>query len=129
MLSGDADFNKMYNTAKSNYEDIITPYIRFANQEETFKFSLTGNKNGGDKDNAIPALAKAHIIIDEDDLANVKKFTRDFTADVRKEYAGTDDEIKKTKFSKIPKEFSRGEASFISAQCAKRITMKIHFLS
>ena len=51
MLSGDADFNKMYNTAKSNYEDIITPYIRFANQEETFKFSLTGNKNGGDKDN------------------------------------------------------------------------------
>ena len=52
--------------------------------------------SGGDKDNAIPSLAKAHIIIDEDDLANVKKFTRDFTADVRKEYAGTDDEIKIT---------------------------------
>ena len=51
MLTSDADFNKMYNTAKSNYEGIITPYIRFANQEEIFQFSLNGNKNGGDRAN------------------------------------------------------------------------------
>ena len=51
MLTSDADFNKMYNTAKSNYESIITPYTRFANQEENFRFSLDGNKNGGDRSN------------------------------------------------------------------------------
>lgn len=51
MLTSDADFNKMYNTAKNNYESIITPYTRFANQEQNFKFSLDGNKNGGDKSN------------------------------------------------------------------------------
>ena len=51
MLTSDADFNRMYNTAKSNYESIITPYTRFANQEETFRFSLDGNKNGGDRAN------------------------------------------------------------------------------
>ena len=51
MLTSDADFNRMYNTAKSNYESIITPYTRFANQDETFRFSLDGNKNGGDRAN------------------------------------------------------------------------------
>lgn len=51
MLTSDTDFNKMYNTAKANYESIITPYIKFANQKETFKFSLDGNKNGGDTSN------------------------------------------------------------------------------
>ncbi len=56
-------------------------------------YSLSG-VSGGAKGNAIPSLAKAHIIIDEDDLAGVKKFTRDFTADVKKEFAGTDDDLK-----------------------------------
>ena len=51
MLTSDADFNKMYSTAKANYESIITPYTRFANQEESFGFSLDGNKNGGDRAN------------------------------------------------------------------------------
>ena len=51
MLVSDTDFNKLYNTAKNNYENIITPYTRFANQEQNFKFSLDGNKNGGDRDN------------------------------------------------------------------------------
>ena len=71
----------------------------------TFRKQETIRKISGVRVNAIisrnefrfpPSLAKAHIIIDDDDLANVKKFTRDFTADVRKEYAGTDDEIKIT---------------------------------
>lgn len=51
MLTSDADFNKMYNTAKSNYESIITPYTRFDNQDETFRFDLSGNQNGGDRQN------------------------------------------------------------------------------
>ena len=51
MLVSDTDFNRMYMTAKNNYESIITPYTRFANQEQNFKFSLDGNKNGGDKAN------------------------------------------------------------------------------
>lgn len=51
MLTSDADFNKLYHTAKKNYESILTPYTRFANQKETFKFSLDGNKNGGDNVN------------------------------------------------------------------------------
>ena len=51
LLTSDAEFNKMYNTAKNNYESIITPYTRFGNQEENFKFSLDGNKNGGERDN------------------------------------------------------------------------------
>ena len=51
VLTSDAEFNKMYNTAKNNYESIITPYTKFGNQEENFKFSLDGNKNGGERDN------------------------------------------------------------------------------
>ena len=51
ILTSDAEFNKMYNTAKNNYESIIKPYTRFANQEQDFKFSLDGNKNGGNRDN------------------------------------------------------------------------------
>ena len=51
ILTSDAEFNKMYNTAKGNYESIIKPYTRFSNQEQEFRFSLDGNKNGGEKDN------------------------------------------------------------------------------
>ena len=51
MLKSDADFNKMYNLAKSNYESIITPYTRFENQEQDFRFSLDGKAGGGDKEN------------------------------------------------------------------------------
>ena len=51
ILTSDAEFNKMYNMAKNNYEAIIKPYTRFANQEQDFKFSLDGNRNGGDRDN------------------------------------------------------------------------------
>lgn len=51
ILTSDNEFNKMYNTAKNNYESIIKPYTRFANQEQDFKFSLDGNRNGGDRDN------------------------------------------------------------------------------
>ena len=53
-------------------------------------FSLV-DVSGGDKDNAIPAEAKAHLIVDEDDLETAKKFTKEFVAKVRREYAGTDD--------------------------------------
>ncbi len=51
MLTSDDDFNKMYHTAKSNYENIITPYLTFANQQEDFRFSLDGNPQGGDTSN------------------------------------------------------------------------------
>lgn len=51
MLTSDDNFNKMYNQAKSNYEDIITPYLTFANQEQEFRFSLEGEKDGGDTAN------------------------------------------------------------------------------
>ncbi len=51
MLTSDSDFNKLYHTAKNNYEEIITPYGAFANQEQDFKFSLDGNANGGDREN------------------------------------------------------------------------------
>lgn len=47
MLKSDADFNEMYSKAKANYEDIVTPYMTFANQAESFAFSLDGNKDGG----------------------------------------------------------------------------------
>lgn len=50
-MKDSTEFNKMYNTAKSNYESIITPYTKFANQKYTFKFSLDGNKNGADNEN------------------------------------------------------------------------------
>ncbi len=51
MLTNDDDFNEMYNMAKSNYEDIIEPYITFANQEQKFAFSLDGDEKGGQKSN------------------------------------------------------------------------------
>ena len=41
----------MYNTVKANYEDIIVPYITFANQEKPFAFSLDGDEKGGNKSN------------------------------------------------------------------------------
>lgn len=47
--------------------------------------------SGGEKDNAIPAASKAHLVIDEDDLEEAKKFTIEFTKAVKKEFAGTDD--------------------------------------
>ena len=50
ILSND-DFNKMYETAKANYQDIITPYMTFANQQEDFKFSLDGVAEGGETAN------------------------------------------------------------------------------
>lgn len=53
-------------------------------------FSLC-DVSGGDKDNVIPAASKAHLVIDEDDLEAAKTFTKEFTAAVKKEYAGTDD--------------------------------------
>lgn len=53
-------------------------------------FSLC-DVSGGDKDNVIPASSKAHLVIDDEDLEAVNSFTREFTAEVRKEYAGTDD--------------------------------------
>lgn len=37
ILSSDAKFNEMYEKAKANYEDIITPYMEFANQEKSFE--------------------------------------------------------------------------------------------
>lgn len=51
MLTSDDDFNEMYNTARFNYEDIITPYLTFANQEKEFNFNLSGNANGGETAN------------------------------------------------------------------------------
>ena len=47
---------------------------------------------GGEKDNAIPALAKAHIVIDEDDLAGIREAGEHFMETISREYAGTDDE-------------------------------------
>lgn len=51
MLTSDEDFNKMYNIVKANYEGIITPYVNFGNQEQNFRFSLDGDKDGGDFSN------------------------------------------------------------------------------
>lgn len=45
------EFNKMYETAKSQYEGIVTPYITFANQQESFGFSLDGTAQGGETAN------------------------------------------------------------------------------
>ena len=51
MLKSDEDFNKMYNIAKENYEDIVQPYMTFANQHKDFQFSLDGDENGGNTTN------------------------------------------------------------------------------
>lgn len=51
MLTSDEDFNKMYNKAKANYEDIVEPYMQFANQRSSFAFSLDGDKKGGQNTN------------------------------------------------------------------------------
>ncbi len=53
-------------------------------------FSLC-DVSGGGKDNVIPSAAKAHLVIDEDDLEAAKEFTKEFVASIRKEYAGTDE--------------------------------------
>lgn len=48
---------------------------------------------GGEKDNAIPAIAKARIVIDEEDYAEVVKFLISFQKEARSRYEGTDDGI------------------------------------
>ena len=50
-MSGSAKFNTLYNSAKRNYESVVTPSVNFKNQKKTFKFSLDGSKNGGDSTN------------------------------------------------------------------------------
>lgn len=62
MLKSDEEFNKMYNTAKANYEDIIVPYMKFSNQESDFKFSLDGEENGGNKANMSFEQFRSQII-------------------------------------------------------------------
>lgn len=49
---------------------------------------------GGEKDNVIPALAKARIVIDEEDYAEVAKFLSSFQKEARERYEGTDDGIR-----------------------------------
>ena len=55
--------------------------------QDTVPFSLE-HISGGEKDNAIAASAKAHLVIDEDDYASLDRFTRSFEAEIRSEYAG-----------------------------------------
>ncbi len=62
ILSSDAKFNEMYEKAKANYEDIITPYMEFANQEKSFVFSLDGNAKGGMKENMSFEQYRSQII-------------------------------------------------------------------
>ena len=62
MLKSDEDFNKMYNTAKANYEDIVVPYMKFANQTSDFTFSLDGEKDGGDRSNMSFEQFRSQII-------------------------------------------------------------------
>ena len=62
MMKSDEDFNKMYNKAKANYEDIVTPYTTFANQEKDFGFSLDGKKKGGNRVNMSFEQFRSQII-------------------------------------------------------------------
>ena len=59
---------------------------------EAFAISLC-DATGGEKDNAIPTLARARFVIDEDDFEEVKKYIDKFQASLRKEYAGSDEGI------------------------------------
>ncbi len=49
--------------------------------------------SGGDKDNAIPYSAKAHLVADEEDYPLIEKYAEKFQRDARAEYAGIDDGI------------------------------------
>ncbi len=62
MFTNSQDFNRLYSTAMSNYNDIITPYTRFVNQEQDFRFSLSGNANGGDEENMSFEQFRSQII-------------------------------------------------------------------
>ena len=48
---------------------------------------------GGQKDNAIPRAARALILADRDTGEKIRKFAEEFTADLRKEYTGSDEGI------------------------------------
>ncbi len=49
---------------------------------------------GGEKDNAIPTDATAHIVIDEIDFHTVSKAVEKFEKDIRREYRGIDEGIR-----------------------------------
>ncbi len=49
--------------------------------------------SGGEKDNAIAVSAKAHLVADEDEYAEIEKFAEQFQAAVRGEMQGIDDDF------------------------------------
>lgn len=51
------------------------------------------NIYGGEKDNAIPTEATAHIVIDEDDFHTVSRVIEKFEKDIRREYRGIEENI------------------------------------
>lgn len=48
---------------------------------------------GGDKDNAIPSVCKAHIVVDPEDYPIVVTYSEEFEKELRNEYSGIDEGI------------------------------------
>lgn len=48
---------------------------------------------GGDKDNAIPSVCKAHLVVDPEDYPIVVTYSEEFEKDILREYAGIDESI------------------------------------
>ncbi|MDO4803218.1 MAG: aminoacyl-histidine dipeptidase [Lachnospiraceae bacterium] len=75
------------NSGRINANKLIGRYLY--ELDRIIAYSLC-DISGGEKDNAIPASSKAHFVIDEDDLDEARKFTKEFANAIKKEYAGTD---------------------------------------
>ncbi|HUM84959.1 MAG TPA: aminoacyl-histidine dipeptidase [Lachnospiraceae bacterium] len=76
------------NKNRINADKLIGRYLYELDKKAAFSLA---DLSGGDKDNAIPNEAKAHLVMDEEDFAELAKFTEEFQNTLRKEYAGTDD--------------------------------------
>ena len=77
-------------TGRANASKLMGRFLCGLEDETVFCLE---NVYGGDRDNVITSEAKAHIVIDEDDLRDVEKYAEKFERDVRREYRGIDEDI------------------------------------
>ena len=82
---------QMITCGRANAIKLLARLLKEIDNETVFCLE---NIYGGEKSNAIPQEATAHIVIDEDDYHTVARVCEKFEKDVRKEYRGTDEGIR-----------------------------------
>ncbi len=81
---------EMIDKGRINANRLMGRYLHELDKKAAFSLA---DLSGGNKDNAIPAESKAHLVMDEEDFDAAEAFTKEFESTVRREYAGTDEAV------------------------------------